>query len=237
MMFSDNAQKNKLEILGKLTASLAHEMRNPLSAIKLNLEYMKMSSDNLPDEFNDSLQDCIEGAGIIENLIENILTFSRKNKNGVRSVSINSVTDKAVELTLPKAHKRRIEISKNYTSPLPDIEFNYGSLLQIFLNLIGNAVEACEDNTGRIQIRTGISENSVIWEITDNGVGIEEGNKDKIFGEFFTNKDSGTGLGLTVCQALLEEHNAKLSFKSKFGEGSTFLIKFDRAELGKNENA
>jgi len=235
-MNSDFTQKNKLEILGKLTASLAHEMRNPLSAIKLNLAFMKMSSDELPKEVNDSLDDCIQSSDMIESLIESILSFSRKKKEETTQISLNAVTNRAIDLTLPKAHKRRIIIEKDYSDDLPNIDFNHGHLLQVFLNLLGNAVEACEDLTGHIVIRTYVDsdaeDEAIIWKITDNGVGIEEDHKDKIFGEFFTNKETGTGLGLTVTKSIVEEYDAHLSFASKFGEGTTFEVRFKNNNRG-----
>ncbi len=237
-MFSENRQKNKLEILGKLTASLAHEMRNPLSAIKLNLEYMKMSSSDIQPEMNDSLDDCLQGVGMIESLIESILSFSRKSKDEIELVSINSLTQKAIDLSLPKAQKKRVKINFELTSVVPVIQFNQSNLLQVFLNLIGNSIEACKEKTGLISIKTYMDDNSteqrVMWQITDNGIGMKEEIQDEIFKEFFTNKDSGTGLGLSVSKSLLEENNAKLNFSSTYGEGTTFTIGFIQGTRGED---
>lgn len=237
-MDSEYTQKNKLEILGKLTASLAHEMRNPLSAIKMNLAFMKMSSENLPEDINDSVKDCMQSADMIESLIENILSFSRRKREETTQISLNAVTNRAIDLSIPKANNRRIKIEKKLAENLSDIEFNHSHLLQVFLNLIGNAIEACDDLTGYITIET-ISENNdeeevVIWRITDNGVGIEDQNKDKIFGEFFTNKESGTGLGLTVTKSILEEYHAHLNFSSTYGEGTTFEVRFQNKKRENN---
>lgn len=237
-MNSDFAQKNKLEILGKLTASLAHEMRNPLSAIKLNLAFMKMSSKELPLEIIGSLDDCIQSSDMIETLIENILSFSRRKKEETTQISLNTVTNRALDLILPKAQKRRITIEKDLSENIPSIDFNHGHLLQVFLNLLGNAIEACEDSKGHIIIKTyldeSLNEKQIVWKIIDNGIGIEDHNKNKIFGEFFTNKDSGTGLGLTVTKSILEEYNSQLNFTSTYGEGTTFEIRFTNKERDAN---
>lgn len=234
-MFSEITQNNKLEILGKLTASLSHELRNPLSAIKLNLDYMKMSANQMPDDLSESLDSCIAGVKRIEDLIESILSFARKNRDNGRLVSINEISDTAIKLTGAKANKENVYIVKKYTDPLPKIEFSENNLLQVFLNLINNAIEAC-DSSGQIIIKSFLSDTSadkkIVWEISDNGIGIKEENKEKIFGEFFTNKERGTGIGLTVCRSLLEEKNAYLEFESDYGKGTKFSIIFKPAEKG-----
>ena len=229
-MFSEITQKNKLEILGKLSANLSHELRNPLSAIKLNLDYMKMSSEELSEDLIESLNSCIIGVNRIEYLIENILSFSRKSRNNNMLVSINEVSETAVNLTSAKASKERIVIKSEYLETLPKIEFSESNLLQVFLNLLTNAIEACSDRNGEITIKSyfkePISDGKIIWEITDNGVGINDENKEKIFSEFFTNKATGTGIGLSVCHAILEEKGAVLKFESELGKGTSFYIIF-----------
>jgi signal transduction histidine kinase len=237
-MFSEITQKNKLEILGKLTASLSHELRNPLSAIKLNLEYMNMSSEELPEDIKDSLANCMEGVSRIESLIENILSFSRKPKGSQEPVSVNEITKTAVDLTLAKANKSKIKIDIQLSKKLPSVIFSRGNLLQVFINLITNAIEACEGKGNKVIIKSYVDRSSgkdcVIWEIEDNGVGIKDEDKQKIFGEFFTNKNRGTGIGLTVCQSLLEEKGAKLNLESQYGKGTKFIVAFNN-DTNRNE--
>ena len=97
-MFDDQIQNNKLQILGKLTASLIHEIRNPLSAIQLNLDYLKMLDADLPDEANSSIKDCNEALVRIQSLIEMLLEFSRKPNAESNDISINLVTLDAIEI-------------------------------------------------------------------------------------------------------------------------------------------
>lgn len=238
-MFSEITQKNKLEILGKLTASLSHELRNPLSAIKLNLDYMNMAYDELPDDLKESLSNCLEGVKRIETLIENILSFSRRSKNNNVPISINEVTLTAVNLTSSKASKSKIKIVLEFSDTIPKINFVESHLLQVFLNLITNAIEACDGKGDTVIIRTYIDETkenkNIIWEIEDNGIGIKEEDKHKIFGEFFTSKNRGTGLGLTVCQSLLEERNAEIKFESQYGRGTKFIIAFTNEYRGNDD--
>ena len=237
-MFSEITQKNKLEILGKLTASLSHELRNPLSAIKLNLDYMNMSSSELPEDIKDSLSNCIEGVHRIEALIEDILSFSRKSKGSRNLVSVNEITHTAVSLTSARANKSKIKIDLKLSKDLPQVLFPKNNLLQVFLNLLTNAIEACDGKGDKVVVKSYLQEEKngkkVVWEISDNGIGIKEEDKDKIFGEFFTNKNRGTGIGLTVCQSLLEEKGAHLVFESKYGKGTKFMIVFNNEDNGED---
>lgn len=238
-MFSEITQKNKLEILGKLTASLSHELRNPLSAIKLNLDYMNMSSADLPEDIKESLSNCIEGVFRIETLIEDILSFSRKSKGTHNPISVNEITQTAVSLTSARANKSKIKIDLKLAKNLPLVNFSKNNLLQVFLNLLTNAIEACEGKGDKVIIKSYVKKakgnEKVVWEIKDNGIGIKDEDKQKIFGEFFTNKNRGTGIGLTVCQSLLEEKGAQLAFESQYGKGTKFIVIFNNDDKGQGD--
>ncbi|MHB1687851.1 MAG: two-component system sensor histidine kinase NtrB [Ignavibacteriaceae bacterium] len=223
----DSIQDNKLQILGKLTASLLHEIRNPLSAIKLNLDYLNMIEADLTVEAVESVDVCKDALSRIQYLMDNVLTFTRKNSNGSVTCSINGITKNAVEIMLPSALKKNIKIQIFLDEEIPQGYYNKSKLLQVFLNLITNAIESCKDG-GEIIIKT-YNQNSdyIIWEIQDTGVGISEENKDKIFQDFFTSKEKGTGLGLSVCKMLLQEYQADLYFESTQGVGTKFFIKFN----------
>jgi len=227
-------QNNKLQILGKLTASLFHEVRNPLSAVKLNLDYMKMFKDELPQEVNESLDDCFEALSRIQVMIDQMLGFTRKNQiEFEKKLNINNITDDAITLVSYRSKKQNVSIEKYYDVDLPEITFDDNKLLQVFLNLITNAVDSV-DNNGKIIIRSYSRkhEDSIIvfWEVEDNGYGISEENKNKIFEDFYTSKKHGTGLGLSVCKMLLDEHEAQISFESELNKGTKFTIHFKPIE-------
>ena len=145
-------QNNKLQILGKLTASLFHEVRNPLSAVKLNLDYMKMFKDELPKEVNESLDDCFEALNRIQVMIDQMLGFTRKNQlEFEKKVSLNKISEDAVALVAYRSKKLNINIDKKYDENLPDISFDENKLLQILLNLITNSVDSVSDK-GKISL-------------------------------------------------------------------------------------
>ena len=235
-MTDDNYQENKLLILGKLTASLIHEIRNPLSAIKLNLDYLKMIEKDLPEEAVESVNYCKDALQRIQYLVDNILTFSRKNVGGNRSCSLNEITENSVSIMKYHAERKNVRIQTELDDSLPDGNFNKSKLLQVFLNLMTNSIESCV-NGGDILIKTySDSPDNITWEIADSGMGINEEDKAKIFTDFYTNKEKGTGLGLSVCKMILDECDADINFESKAGEGTRFFIRFKLNLLqGSNE--
>lgn len=230
----DNVQDNKLQLMGKLTASLLHEIRNPLSVIKLNLDFLKMIEKDLPSEAIESVDVCSDAFLRINYLIDNVLTFARKNSNYNNECSINEITRNALDIMLPNAIKKNVYIKLSLDDKLPLGYYDKSKLLQVFLNLISNAIESCE-NGGNITIKTYLQDaDFVFWEIDDTGVGISDEDKDKIFQDFFTSKEKGTGLGLSVCKMLLLEYQADLYFESILGIGTKFFIKFNPNLMQKN---
>ncbi len=228
-MYQDSVLHNKLKILGKLTAGLLHEIRNPLSAIKLNLDLMKYYEKSVPDEVNESVDDCIKATERIEDLIQNLLQYARKSNNVVELISLNEVVHNTVHLLNIKASKKNISIISDLDGNIPKLLLNENKLLQVLLNLVTNAVDAC-DNKGMVRIRTYSVNNEkgecVVLEVSDNGSGISDVDQKKIFEDFYTSKPDGTGLGLTVCRSLVEEMNATLKFESELGTGTKFFITF-----------
>lgn len=223
-------QNNKLQILGKLAASLAHEIRNPLSALKLNLDFLALSDNIFNPEEKDSLNACIESVDRIQTLIENTLDFSRRPSKDFSLSSLNDIVKQALEITESSARRKNLLIEENLNPAIPYLNLNRNMILQVILNLITNAMDASE-NKGSVLIRTYIySGNSelVCLEVEDKGVGIKDEDKENIFTDFYTSKEEGTGLGLSVCKMLLNLHKAEIDFKSTAGKGTTFCVKFPK---------
>ena len=222
----DEIRYNKLVLLGKLAAGLAHEVRNPLSVLKLNLNYLKMSDENFSLETNESLAECLEAAERIQHIIENTLEFSKTSTKDFNFYSLNKIVQKAFELVQAAARRKNIKLESHLEIEIPQLYISRNKILQVILNLVTNAIEASADNSV-VKVKTYVcADNFVTFEVEDYGVGIKDENKDKIFDEFFTDKEQGTGIGLTVCEMLLKEHNAKMYFDSIEGEGTSFFVKF-----------
>lgn len=227
-MLHDEVQNNKLQILGKLAASLAHEIRNPLSAIKLNLEYIKMSEAS--PEVQESIESCIDAAMRIQTLIETTLNFSRTSLNDCYYQSLNEIVLLATEIMAPKARILNIDIEPQLDEGSPALYLNKNKILQVLLNMLTNAIEAIEKN-GHVKVKTYSEQlegkETVTLEIQDTGSGISEESREKIFNDFYTNKKEGTGLGLSVCKMILEEYTADMSFESVPGQGTRFFVRFN----------
>ena len=226
-MFEDNIHNNKLCILGKLMATLIHEIRNPLAVIKLNLHFLTMIGNEFPDELSESVASSTEALDRIQRLVDTISDFSKKNPYSESLSSLNEITLQALGILRSTANHLHIIISYEPIEDLPNLFCDKYKILQIILNLINNGIEACGEN-GVIKITIFYNEDkALIWQIEDNGSGIADEVKEKIFNEFYTSKKDGTGLGLVVCKILLEEYFSTLKFDSELGHGSRFYIQFN----------
>lgn len=225
-MEKDEIFSNRLSIIGKLAASLIHEIRSPLSVIKMNLDYISMNSSNLDEDLLESINSCRESVNRMSFIISNFSSFSKKNPKDDELVSINDLTFIAVKVAQVEARILGIQIESRLQQDIPKIRISKDELLQVFLNLIFNAIES-NNREKIILIRTYLkNDESLVWEITDTGVGIDDSAKEKIFSEFYTSKDKGTGLGLCVCKSILERYDAKIDFESKVNVGTKFFITF-----------
>jgi len=232
-------QNNRLQILGKLTASLIHEIRNPLSVIKLNLDYLNMIKENVSEEIMACVNSCNDATKRMLFLIENFSDFSKRPHQESEICSIKEVTDMAVNVMQINASRLNITINAAIEENLPSIYFQKDKLLQVFLNLITNAIEAAGQSKV-INIKSYLpskkkNQCEIIWEIKDYGVGIKEDQRKKIFNDFYTSKEKGTGLGLSVCKMMLKEYNADIDFESIPGKETRFFIKFFTNPLKEHE--
>ncbi len=235
----------KMASLGQLIASVAHEINTPLASISANNEIMKkLFKDKLNDDLEEMFEDInsidFEAIKRINNLVQSLKRFVRLDETVLQKADINKELDLTLEILRHKT-KKGIEIVKNY-GEIEEIECYPNMLNQVFLNILMNAVQSIEkqktltgaDYKGKIEILTKKADDNLIIKITDNGCGIDDVNKKKIFQAGFTTKKvgEGTGLGLAICKKIVEKHKGKISFESnvKKGEKATFfeiLIPYD----------
>lgn len=230
---------NKLQLLGKLSASLIHEIRNPLFVLKLNLDYLSKLNSGIEEEEAESIKSCSEATDRLMFLVQNFSDFSKNHSMQEKLCSVEDVTKIAVNIMQSLALKLNIYIETELQPNLPSIYFQKDKLLQVFLNLITNAIEA-DNSKNTIYVRCYLTEigneKFIYWEVEDYGIGIKPENHSKIFEDFYTSKKQGTGLGLSVCKKILNEFNADLEFKSTYKKGSKFFIKFNLNNIPKFED-
>jgi len=216
---------DKLASLGTLTAGLAHEIRNPLVSIKTFLQL-------LPERFDDEefrtyfLNLTVDEVDRICRLLNELLDFAKPSKPDFKPENINEIIEKIVLLVENEARKKNLTIHKNYCTNLPRGMIDREQIKQVILNILLNAVQATPEN-GEIFIetrRTGENDEFVQIEVTDTGEGISENDLENIFTPFFTTKQGGSGLGLSISYQILQEHRGTIDVKSQVGKGSSFYI-------------
>jgi two-component system, NtrC family, sensor kinase len=225
-------QSEKLSSIGLLAAGVAHEVNTPLTGVS---SYTQMLLGMIPetDPKHKLLLKVQKQTERATNIAGNLLNFSRVgNTTDFDELDINQTLDQTLQLLEIQLRKSNIQLVKNYADLLPKIYGNAGKLQQVFTNLILNARDAIFEG-GTITLITKVEdEDSVIVEITDDGIGIEPENLSKIYDPFFTTKGvgSGTGLGLAVTYGIVQEHSGTIETFSNVGEGATFRIEFPVAQ-------
>jgi C4-dicarboxylate-specific signal transduction histidine kinase len=184
-----------------------------------------MIQNDLPEDVKESIQVCSDATQRIHSLVENLSAFTRKHHNKDTANSVSDVTNVAINILISAANSKGVSIDKHLDDSLPAIFFDRNKLLQVLLNLMTNALDACDKGCAII-IKTYRKDNCTgfFWEIEDTGEGISDEDKNKILNDFYTSKTKGTGLGLSVCQSILNDFECALSFESTLGVGSKFVI-------------
>ena len=218
---------DKLSALATMAAGMAHEIKNPLSS-------MKVLSQLLPIRFQDEefRKKCIEilprEIARIDRIVESLLGFARATSPKYEKMRIESVIEENIVYYTGQAKTSGVEISKEFAA-LPEIMGDHDQLNQVFSNLMLNAIQAMPDG-GKLEIKTFEGKKvddvlqSIKIEISDTGHGIPPQNLKKLFDPFFTTKYSGTGLGLTITHNIIEGHRGQIDVQSELEKGTTFTI-------------
>jgi signal transduction histidine kinase len=221
---------DRLSSLGLLTAGLAHEIRNPLVAIRTFTQLLPERYDDA--EFREGFQGlALKEVDRICGLITDLLSFARPSRPNVAEESINDVVDGIARILESEAKEKGVEITRDFAAELPKVWIDREQMKQVFMNLILNAIQAIKEG-GSIFISTrsyskneaGQAGKFVQIEIRDTGVGIPEEHLDHIFDPFFTSKDEGSGLGLSISHQIVQEHGGYVTVESKLGTGTSFFI-------------
>jgi signal transduction histidine kinase len=221
---------DRLSSLGLLTAGLAHEIRNPLVAIRTFTQLLPERYDDA--EFREGFQGlALKEVDRICGLINDLLSFARPSKPNVAPENVNDVVENIARILETQAKEKNVVISRDFGENLPKVWIDREQMKQVFMNLILNAIQAMKDG-GSINISSRpVSRNGtqpsgdfVQVEIRDSGIGIPEENLQHIFDPFFTSKDEGSGLGLAVSHQIVQEHGGFVTVESQVGKGTAFFV-------------
>lgn len=236
-LYEKMRERDRLAALGEMSAGLAHEIRNPLGAIKGAAQCLNPKS--LPGEDGEFLEVILEEVDRLNRVVTAFLDYARPLKQNFGNTDLNEVVTRTVRLIqneMPKNIELKIELSET----LPQVNADAEQLKQVLINLVQNALQAIGKNVGFITLRTVAPEREselraaasdmVEIQVEDNGPGIPLEQQQNIFVPFFTTKEKGTGLGLAICQRIVKNHGGAIAVQSRKGEGSLFQIQLPASD-------
>lgn len=216
-------ESQKLAAIGQLSAGIAHEVRNPLSSIKMSL---KILEKRIQPAGNDLKRFKIAQREVehLEKIVNDILIFAKPAEPKKVSSNIKKILEHALAMVEKSMSDKHIRVQTRFEENMPTIEVDSAMLEHAFLNIYHNAIDAM-DIEGNLLISTKRpSDGSVVIEIEDNGCGIDKGDLPNLFNPFFTRKKYGTGLGLSQVKKIIEQHGGMIEVLSIKGEGTKFIV-------------
>lgn len=218
----------KFAATGRISRTIAHEVRNPLTNINLAAEQLRNEiSEN--DDVKMLFDMISRNSNRINQLISDLLNSTRISELNYVKASINDVIDSSLEFAIDRIELKHITVIKRYDKDICPILVDQEKIKIAFLNIIVNAIEAMEDN-GVLEITTERKSDRCITRIKDNGKGMMKEDVGRLFEPYFTTKEKGTGLGLTNTQNIILAHNASINVDSESGKGTTFVLSFNFAD-------
>jgi signal transduction histidine kinase len=220
-------QAEKMALIGKLAAGMAHSIRNPFTSVKMRMFSLGRSLE-LDDAQKDDFEVISEEIQHIDTIVQNFLEFSRPPKLKMQSVSPSSVVDSALRLLEHRLKSYGVTVTVDRSIPLPLVLVDIEQLKEVLVNLMVNACEAMVSG-GAIAIQERVEAtppqgHAAVMRVRDNGPGIPAHLLEQVFQPFFTTKEQGTGLGLSIAQRIVTEHGGRLEVESTEGQGSVFII-------------
>lgn len=216
-------QSEKLAALGKLSAGLAHELRNPLNTVSMLLYAMvrEMPMDGPLAVDLQVMQGELQRMSL---LIEQFLEFARPRPPHFQRERLDEIMEETLLLIGPEARTRGVMLYKEWAAGLPSVWVDGTQIKQVYLNLLLNALQAMPQG-GKLLVRLHTSNGSLLTAIADEGEGIQPEVRANLFQPFFTTKQGGTGLGLSISQRIIEGHNGRLRLLSRPGAGTTAIVR------------
>ncbi len=207
--------------VGRIAASIAHEIRNPLSSIKGFAQYFKLRFKAKKDAAYADIM--IKEIDRLNRVITELLDYAKPTELNLKKQRLEEIVSYSLRLLESDIKGKGINIKEEHEDSLPSVSIDKDQMTQAVLNILLNSIEAVDKN-GEIKIDIRQIKGGLQLSIADNGKGIAKENIDKIFEPFFTTKKSGTGIGLALVKKIIDMHNGKIAIESKEGEGTKFII-------------
>lgn len=220
-------QSKKLAQMGQITAGIAHELKNPLAVLASSSELLKEEIQNVqgPELIKTLVFDIDEEIDRMSGIVSQFLSFARTKSEETSWIEIDQLIDRVLHLLRFQFSEQNVSLRKDYEPLLPAIHGKYNKLMQLFLNLFLNSMEAMPGG-GKLSITIGRKEQFVEVRIEDSGLGISPNDLRWLFNPFFSTKEQGTGLGLTIASEIVKEHSGEIQIESDLQLGTTVTCKF-----------
>ncbi len=225
----DLIMAEKLSMTGKIARSIAHEVRNPLTNLSLALEQLKDELDT-DDEYITMFTDIIgRNVNRIGLLITEMLNSSKPRDLDRKKQDFNQIVKETLQLVSDRIKLKRMRLETQFSSDDCSALLDRDQVKTALLNILVNAVEAMEEGKGILSVKTSCTEsNRLCVEVSDNGGGINEAHRQRLFDPFFTGKSGGMGLGLTATQNIINSHKGSIEVDSQVDKGTTFRLYFPK---------
>ncbi len=216
----------KMSALGELSATIAHEIRNPLVSIG---GFARRLYQSVPEEAPEKryTQTIMTEVSRVEKILNDLLNYTRDESITFREVELKDLLDESLSMVSSKFTDKKIKVAKQYSDDLPKVRGDYHQLKQAFFHLLDNSYQAMEEE-GTLSIRLSPIEKNgsllVRVELEDTGKGIDPENLHNIFNPFYTTKDSNLGLGLPIFHKIITSHQGQIEVDNRPGEGVTFIV-------------
>jgi two-component system, sporulation sensor kinase E len=214
---------DRLAAMGELTAGVAHEVRNPLGIIRASVQLMEDAECDRR-RVHEAAEVIKHEIDRLDRVIKALLDFGRPASPSMRTVDVRRVLEEVVLFTRKFADRSHVGIVEEYDDDVPEVMGDPEQLKQVFVNLISNAVQSMADDGGALTVSVGHEDDFVFVRFVDTGPGITPDYIGKVFDPFFSTRDDGTGLGLTIVHRIVDEHGGHIEVTSDPGTGTAFTV-------------
>ncbi len=232
-------QAERLSSLGQLSAGLAHELKNPLTSIKMIFQAI-LDSPSRPEMTREDAELILREVKKLDTILTQFLTFAKPPRLQLQPFDLSRTVDEVLSLMKTALDQNRVEMSSEIPASLPQIIGDHEKMKQVLINLLLNSIQAMPGG-GRVRISAQeVVEDhrrEVLLRVEDSGEGIPEKDRERVFDPFFTTKQGGTGLGLSIVYSIVKEHRGRIDLRSQAGEGTAFTIIFPQETLKRHVDA
>ncbi len=217
-------QAERLASLGKMVASVAHEIKNPLGIVRSTAEILKKRLEEIAPGNEQLAGIIVEETSRLDRVVREFLDFARPSEPRMETLDLNKIVERIIAFVQPDLAAHDIEVKLELDNVIR-IKGDGDQLYRALLNIVMNSIQAMEEG-GKLAVRSRSAGNRAVLEISDNGSGMEEAVQDQVFQAFYTTKSRGTGLGLAIVKNILDRHQTEIDITSAAGKGTTFAISF-----------